>query len=126
MRLDSENPTWGYRRIHGELHRVGHKIAASTVWKILRDVGREPTPARTGPSWSEFIRSQAKAVIATDFFTMDTVFLRRFYVLFFIEVETRVVYLAGDHDQPVGAVDHPAGAESVDASRASCALRDPR
>ena len=85
----------GYRRIHGELHRVGRKIAASTVWKILRDVGREPTPARTRPSWSEFIRSQAKAVIATDFFTVDTVFLRRFYVLFFIEVETRVCISRG-------------------------------
>ena len=82
LRLDSENPTWGYRRIHGELHRLGHKIAASTVWKILRDAGREPTPARSGPSWSEFIRSQATAVIATDFFTVDTALLRRFYELY--------------------------------------------
>ena len=74
LRLDTENPTWGYRQ--GELHRLGHKIAASTVWTILRDAGREPTPARSGPSWSEFIRSQAKAVAATDFFTVDTVLLR--------------------------------------------------
>ena len=57
LRLNTENPTWGYRRIHGELHRLGHKIAASTGWKILRDAGREPTPARSGPSWSEFIRT---------------------------------------------------------------------
>ena len=103
LRLDSENPTWGYRRIHGELHRVGHKIAASTVWTILRDAGREPTPARSGPSWSEFIRSQAKAVIATDFFTVDTVLLRRFYVLFFIELDTRIVLLAGITANPRGS-----------------------
>ena len=102
LRLDSENPTWGYRRIHGELHGLGHKIAASTVWSILRDAGREPTPARSGPSWSEFIRSQAKAVIATDFFTVDTVLLRRFYVLFWIEVDTRVVHLAGITTNPTG------------------------
>ncbi len=88
LRLDSENQTWGYRRVHGELHRLGHKIAASTVWTILRDAGRAPTPARNGPSWSEFIRSQAKGVIATDFFTVDTALLRRFYVLFWIEVDT--------------------------------------
>ncbi len=62
----------GYRRVQGELHRLGNKIAASTVWTILCDAGREPTPARSGPSWSEFIRSQARAVIATDFFTVDT------------------------------------------------------
>jgi len=102
LRLDSENPTWGYRRIHGELHQLGHKIAASTVWTILRDAGREPTPARTGPSWSEFIRSQAKAVIATDFLTVDTVLLRRFYVLFFIDVDTRIVHLAGITTNPSG------------------------
>ena len=61
LRLDCENPTWGYRRIHGELHRLGHRIAASTVWRILRDAGGEPTPARSGPSWSEFIRSAGES-----------------------------------------------------------------
>lgn len=66
-RLDAENPSWGYRRIHGEIRRLGHQVAASTVWKILRDTGREPTPDRTGPSWSEFIHSQAHALVATDF-----------------------------------------------------------
>ena len=95
LRLDSENPTWGYRRIQGEVHGLGHTIAASTVWAILRGAGRKPTPARSGPSWSEFIRSQAKAVIATDFFTVDSALLRRFYVLFFIELDTRIVHLAG-------------------------------
>ncbi|MCP4959589.1 MAG: transposase [Actinomycetia bacterium] len=102
LRLDSENPTWGYRRIHGEILRLGHKIAASTVWKILRDEGRDPTPNRTGPSWSEFIASQAKAMIATDFFTVDSVMLRRYWVIFFIEVETRRVHLAGITTNPDG------------------------
>jgi len=103
LRLDSENPNWGYRRIHGEMHRLGHRIAASTVWKILRTAGREPTPNRTGPSWSEFIASQAHALVATDFFCVDTVTLRRFHVLFFIEADTRRVHLAGITTNPTGA-----------------------
>ena len=70
------------------------------MWRIFRDAGREPTPARSGPSWSEFIRSQAKAVIATDFFTVDTVLLRRFYVMFWIELDTRVVHLSGITTSP--------------------------
>jgi transposase InsO family protein len=103
LRLDTENPNWGYRRIHGEMRRHGHRVAASTVWKILRDAGREPTPNRTGPSWSEFITSQAHALIATDFFCVDTVTLRRFHVLFFIEIDTRRVHLAGITTNPTGA-----------------------
>ncbi|MCB0991967.1 MAG: integrase core domain-containing protein [Acidimicrobiales bacterium] len=102
LRLDSENPTWGYRRIHGELRRLGHRIAASTVWKILRNAGREPTPNRTGPSWSQFIASQAKVMVATDFFTVDTVLLRRYYVLFFLELDTRRVHIAGITTNPDG------------------------
>ena len=73
------------------------------MWRILRDAGRDPTPQRTGPSWSAFIRSQARAVIATDFFTVDTVLLRRYYVLFFIEIHTRRVHLAGITANPNGA-----------------------
>src|SRR5215210_6370 len=103
LRLDRENPTWGYRRIHGELAQLGYPLAASTVWKILRDAGRQPTPNRTGPSWAAFIRTQARAVVATDFFTVDTVLLRRYYVLFFIEVGTRRVRLAGITPHPTGA-----------------------
>ncbi len=102
LRLDAENPNWGYRRIRGEMRRLGHHIAASTVWKILRDSGREPTPNRTGPSWSEFIASQADALVATDFFCVDTVTLRRFHVLFFIEVDTRRAHLAGITTNPTG------------------------
>ncbi len=102
IRLARENPTWGYRRIHGELARLGHRVAASTVWKILRAAGIDPTRDRTGPSWAEFIRSQAKAIIATDFACVDTALLRRFHVLFFIEIGTRRVHLAGITTNPTG------------------------
>ena len=102
LRLDTENPRWGYRRIHGEMRRLGHRIAASTVWKNLRDAGREPTPNRTGPNRSEFIASQAHALVATDFFCVDTVTMRRFHVLFFIELDTRRVHLAGITTNPTG------------------------
>jgi len=88
--------------VHGELHRLGQAIAASTVWKILRAAGFDPRRDRTGPSWSEFIRSQAKAVIATDFACVDTAVLRRFHVLFVIEVATRRVHLAGITTNPTG------------------------
>jgi hypothetical protein len=102
VRLARENPTWGYRRVHGELHRLGQAIAASTVWKILRAAGFDPRRDRTGPSWSEFIRSQAKAVIATDFACVDTAVLRRFHVLFVIEVAARRVQFAGITTNPTG------------------------
>ena len=72
------------------------------MWKILRDAGRKPTPNRTGPSWSEFITSQAHALAATDFFCVDTVTLRRFHVLFFIEAHSRRVHLAGITTNPTG------------------------
>ena len=99
--LDSENQTWGYRRIHGEILGLGHKIAATTVWKILRDAGREPRPARSGPSWSDFIRSQAKAGIATDFFTVDIAWCHD-STCFFIEMDTRIVHLVGITTNPSG------------------------
>ncbi len=101
-RLATENPTWGYRRVHGELCRLGHRIAASSVWNILRQAGINPTPHRTGPTWVEFIRSQAAAVIATDFACVDTVTLRRLHVLFVIEIGTRRVHLAGITTSPTG------------------------
>ena len=103
IRLAGENPTWGYRRIHGELVRLGISIAASTVWKILRTAGIDPVRDRTGPTWSEFIRSQAKAIIATDFACVDTALLRRFHVLFVIEIATRRVHLAGITTNPTDA-----------------------
>ncbi|MCP4964552.1 MAG: transposase [bacterium] len=101
MRLATDNPTWGYRRIHGELAGLGHRIACSTVWQILKDNGIDPAPKRSAVTWTEFLRSQA--AVACDFFTVDTATLRRHYVLFFIHIETRRVFYAGVTANPTGA-----------------------
>ena len=77
IRMATENPTWGHRRVQGELVRLGHRIAASTVWQILHDAGIDPAPRRSGPSWRQFLTTQAKAVLAVDFVHVDTVFLQR-------------------------------------------------
>jgi putative transposase len=103
IRFAHENPTWGYRRIHGELARLGISIAASTVWTTLKNAGIDPAPNRTAESWTTFLRSQAAGIVACDFFTIDTVTLRRYYVLFFIELDTRRVHLAGITTNPTGA-----------------------
>jgi transposase len=79
VRMAVENPTWGYRRVQGELIRLGHRIAASTVWQILHDAGIDPAPRRSGPTWRQFLTAQAQAVLAVDFVNVDTVFLRRIY-----------------------------------------------
>jgi putative transposase len=100
IRLAEENPTWGYRRIQGELKQLGIAIAPSTVWSILKDEGIDPAPRRAGLSWREFLSRQATGIIACDFLTVDTVFLRRFYALFFIEIATRRVHLAGVTSNP--------------------------
>jgi putative transposase len=71
LRLARENPEWGYRRIHGELAGLGVKVAASTGWEILKTNGIGPAPRGTGPAWSQFLRSQAEAIVACDFFTVD-------------------------------------------------------
>lgn len=101
LRLADENPTWDYRRIHGELTGLGHAIAASTIWQILKTAGVDPAPERASVGWSEFLRSQA--AVACDFATIDTVTLRRFYLLFFIDVPTRTVYFGGITEHPTGA-----------------------
>jgi putative transposase len=103
LRLARENPGWGYRRIQGELVGLGIRIAASTVWTILREAGVEPAPRRLESSWREFLRRQAASIIECDFLTVDTVFLKRFYVLFFIELASRRVRIAGITANPDGA-----------------------
>ena len=103
LRLARENPTWGYRRIHGELARLGVTIAASTVWTILKTAGVDPVPGRSSESWTTFLRSQAAAIVACDFFTVDTVMLRRYYVLFFIELQTRRAHVVGITRNPNSA-----------------------
>ena len=95
VRLARENPRWGYQRIVGELKGLGVIVSATTVRKILREHQLGPAGTRRGPSWREFLRAQANSLIAVDFFSVDTVWLQRLYVLFFIEVGSRRVHLAG-------------------------------
>jgi putative transposase len=94
---------WGHRRIQGELARLGHKAAASTVWEILHAAGIDPAPRRTGPTWRQFLSAQAHGVIACDFLTVDTIVLKRLYVLVFIEHGTRCLHVAGVTANPTGA-----------------------
>ncbi|WP_231648590.1 hypothetical protein [Saccharothrix sp. NRRL B-16348] len=89
LRLARENPTWGYRRLHGELLVLGIKVAASTVWQILKDAGVDPAPERTTTTWSAFLRSQADALLACDFFETTTLNGTRLYVLAVIEHTSR-------------------------------------
>jgi transposase InsO family protein len=89
--------------VQGELVGLGHRIAASTVWQILRDAGIDPAPRRAGPTWKQFLAAQARGIIAIDFVHVDTVLLRRVYALIVIEHGTRRVHLAGITDSPDGA-----------------------
>ena len=103
LEMARDNPTWGYRRICGELTGLGHKIAPSTIWEILQAAGIDPAPQRASASWKQFLSAQARTIAAVDFFHVNTVFLRRLYVLFVIEHHRRRVHLAGITAHPTAA-----------------------
>jgi putative transposase len=95
IRLANENPRWGYQCLKGELLRLGVRVSATAIRSTLRRHGLGPAPRRTTTTWRRFLRQQAAGIVACDFFTVDTVWLRRLYVLFFIELDSRRVHLAG-------------------------------
>jgi putative transposase len=103
LRLARENPLWGHRRICGELYKLGFRVSPTSIRRLLARARLEPAPRRAGPNWREFLRGQAASVVACDFFTVESVFLRRYYVLFFIAHASRRVWLAGCTTSPSGA-----------------------
>ena len=129
VRLARENPRWGYQRIQGELHQLGVHVSATAIRATLRRHGLDPAPRRVPVPGGRSFAAQAAGIVACDFFTVDTVWLRRLYVLFFIELDTRRVHLAGVTAHPDGAwVAQQARNLPVDARRngAAAAVPHPR
>ena len=102
VRLARENPLWGHRRIHGELIKLGVTVSPSTVWEILHAVGIDPAPRRSGQGWRQFLRAQAAGIVAVGFLHVDTVLLKRIYVLVFIEHGSRRMHIGGVTANPTG------------------------
>ena len=102
MRLARENPRWGHRRICGELAKLGLQASPTSFRRLLARTRLGPAPRRSGPSWREFIQAQAASIVARDFLTVETLFLRRYYVPVFIEHASRRVRLAGATTNPDG------------------------
>jgi hypothetical protein len=103
LRMATENPRWGHRRIHGELTRLGHKIFASTVWNILNRAGIDPAPRRSRPAWKQFLTAQAEHIAAVDFPHVDTVNLTRLHALIMLEHGSRRAHLLGVTANPTGS-----------------------
>jgi len=103
LEMARENPRWGDRRIKGELLKLGIKVSATAIRMLLRQHRVSPAPRRGGPTWRQFVRAHASAIIATDLFTIDTVFLRTLYVIVFIELGTRRLLFANCTANPDSA-----------------------
>jgi transposase InsO family protein len=98
-----ENPRWGYQRLHGELLKLGYRVSATAIRSLLRRHGVPPAPRRAAVSWRAFLRAHAQGVLACDFFTVETIRLQTLFVLFFIELQTRRVFVAGCTEHPSAA-----------------------
>jgi hypothetical protein len=103
LRMGRENPRWGCIRIRGELAKLGFRVSATAIRTLLRANGFGPAPRRSGPTWNEFLRAQAQGILALDFFTVETAWLRTLYVLFAIQVGSRRVHILGVTANPDSA-----------------------